>query len=96
MENHRPISLLAFISKIFEIVVFNQIYQYFVENNLLFDGQYGFKKHHSTELAALELVDRISNGLDKKKPLFPSSSTYPRRSTRWIIKYFWINFSIME
>ena len=67
MENYRPISLLASISKIFERVVFNQIYQYFVENNLLFDGQYGFRKHHSTELAALELVDRISNGLDKKE-----------------------------
>ena len=32
----------------------------------------------------------------KKKTLFLSSSTYPRRSTRWIIKYFWINFSIMD
>ena len=31
MENYRPISLLASISKIFERVVFNQIYQYFVE-----------------------------------------------------------------
>ena len=67
MENYHPISLLASISKIFERVVFNQIYQYFVENNLLFDGQYGFRNHHSTELAALELVDRISNGLDKKE-----------------------------
>ena len=63
-ENYRPISLLASISKIFERVVFNQIYQYFVENNFLFDGQYGFRKHHSTELAALESFDRISNGLD--------------------------------
>ena len=67
MENYRLISLLASISKIFEGVVFNQIYQYFVENTLLFDGQYGFRKHHSTEFSALELVDRISNGLDKKK-----------------------------
>ena len=38
MENYRPISLLASISKIFERVVFNQIYQYFVESNLFFDG----------------------------------------------------------
>ena len=67
MENYRPISLLASISKIFERVAFNQIYQYFFENNLLFDGQYGFRKHNSTELAALELGDSISNGLDKKE-----------------------------
>ena len=51
----------------FERVVFNQINQCFVENNLLFDGQYGFMKHHSMRLAALELVDRISKSLDKKK-----------------------------
>ena len=67
MENYRPISLLAYISKIFERVAFNQIYQYFVENNLLFGGQYGFRKHNSTELAALELGDSISNGLEKKR-----------------------------
>ena len=48
MENYRPVSLLASNSKIFERVVFYQIYQYFVENNLLFDGQYGSRKHHLT------------------------------------------------
>ena len=67
MENYRPISLLASISKIFQRVVINQIYQYFVVNNLLFDGQYGLMKHHSMELAALELVDKISYVLDKKE-----------------------------
>ena len=64
IENYRPISLLSSISKVFERVVFNQLYQYLDVNNLLFDSQYGFRKQHSTELAALELIDRIHKSMD--------------------------------
>ena len=56
-------SLLSSISKVFERVVFNQLYQYLDINNLLFDSQYGFRKQHSTELAALELIDRIRKSI---------------------------------
>lgn len=31
---------------------------------LIFDSQYGFRKNHSTEPVALELVDRICNRMD--------------------------------
>ena len=65
--NYRPISLLPAISKIFEKVVFAQIYNYLNSNNLLYKHQYGFRKHHSTELAAIELTDKIFDNLDKKK-----------------------------
>ena len=33
--------------------------EYLNFNGLLFESQYGFRKQHSTELAALELTDRI-------------------------------------
>ena len=66
-ENYRPISSLTEISKIFERVVFNQIFDHLTKHNLLFVGQYGFRKRHSTEYAALDLVDKISNGLDSRK-----------------------------
>ena len=65
--NYRPISLLPAISKIFEKVVYNQIYEYLNENKLLYTSQYGFRKKHSTELAAMEFIDRIFNHLDDKK-----------------------------
>ena len=32
--------------------------------SLYYDGQYGFREKHSTQLAALELIDRITHGLD--------------------------------
>ena len=57
--NYRPISVLSSISKIFENVAFIQISEHFTCNNLLFNSQYGFREKHSTELAALEFVDRI-------------------------------------
>ena len=37
------------------------------ENNLLYESQYGFRKQHSTELASLELTDRILHDLDNNK-----------------------------
>ena len=65
--NYRPISLLSSVSKIFERIAFNQLYDYFISNDLLFDGQYGFRDKHSTELAASELIDRLRNEIDNKK-----------------------------
>ena len=67
MDNYRPVSLLPVMSKIFEKVVHTQLYDYLTNNNLFYAGQYGFRHEHSTELAALELVDRINNDMDKKK-----------------------------
>ena len=64
LDNYRPISLLPSLSKIFERVIFNQIHAYFTAHNLYYSGQYGFIGKHSTQLAALELVDRITRDLD--------------------------------
>ena len=66
-DNYRPISLLPVMSKIFEKVVFIQLYDYLIENKLLYDSQYGFRKLHSTELAALEFTDKINLNLDEGK-----------------------------
>ena len=66
-DNYRPISLLPVISKILEKVVFLQVYDYFVKNKLLYDSQYGFRKYHSTEFAALEFTDKIITNLDQSK-----------------------------
>ena len=60
IKNYKPISLLTVISTIFEKVIFQQINKYFTENKLFNISQYGFRKNHSTELAALELIDRLT------------------------------------
>ena len=64
LNNYRPISLLPTISKVFERVIYSQLYTYFSENNLLSEQQYGFRAQHSTELASVKLVDNIITQMD--------------------------------
>ena len=49
---------------IFEIIIFNQINDHFTSHDLYYNGQYGFREKHSTQLAALELIVRITHELD--------------------------------
>ena len=65
MENYRPILLLSTLSKVFERVVFEHLYEYLHSKNLLYQSQYGFRKDHSTELASVELIDHICTEMDK-------------------------------
>ena len=66
-SNYRPISLLPSLSKIFERVIFDQLLGYFTNNNLLCLDQFGFRPGHSTELAALRLVDHLITQMDRCK-----------------------------
>ena len=45
--------------------MYDQIYNYFQNNELFYNSQYGFRKNHSTELATLEIIDRIIQEMDK-------------------------------
>ena len=51
----RPISLLPVVDKIIEIIVCEQLRNYFETNQLLFAGQSGFRANHSSE-SALQYV----------------------------------------
>ena len=66
LSNYRPISLLPTLSKIFERIIYNQLYTYFDNNNLLTEHQYGFRSKHSTELAAIKLIDNVKYEIDQK------------------------------
>ena len=65
-SNYRPISVLSCFSKILERIMYNRLYRYLTENNILFNKQFGFQADHSTEHALLELVDQISNAFNDK------------------------------
>ena len=66
-ENYRPISILPAISKILEKTIFNQLHDYFQDNKLYSKNQFGFRRNHSTEYAALELIDRVILDMDKSE-----------------------------
>ena len=66
-NDYRPIWLLPIISKVVDKVISDQLNEFFVKHQLLFDHQYGFRSRHSTEHAVLELTDRIITNIDNKK-----------------------------
>ena len=68
-SNYRPISVLPYFSKILERIMYNRLYSYLTENNVLLNKQFGFQAGHSTEHALLELVDQISNKFNDKNYL---------------------------
>lgn len=65
VKNYRPISVLPTLSKIFEHVIQNQLLSYFTNNSIFASQQYGFRPNHSTELAALELMDKNIQAMGK-------------------------------
>ena len=66
-QNYRPISVLAYFSKIYERVIYNHLLQYINSNDILYDKQFGFRKGHSTSHAIITLVEKVSKALDTGK-----------------------------
>ena len=46
LNNYRPISQLPAIPKIFKRIIYDQLYAYFDNNNILSEEQYGFRTKH--------------------------------------------------
>ena len=65
-SNYRPISVLPVFSKILERLMYNRLFKFLDAHQLLATNQYGFRKKHSTYMALLNLVDKISCALDDK------------------------------
>ena len=63
--NYRPISVLPCFSKILERIMYNRLYLYLTENNLLYNKQFGFQKGHSTDHAIVQLADQIHKMFNK-------------------------------
>ena len=47
--------------------MYNRFLNYFDSNNILSKNQFGFRKNHSTSLALLQILDKVSNAFDERK-----------------------------
>ena len=65
--NYRPISILHFISKIFEKCLYSRLYNYSISKGIISDRQFGFLRGKSTEMAVLSLTEYIYKILDDKE-----------------------------
>ena len=64
--NYRPISTLSSFSKVFEKLIYNQLYSFLEKYSILYKYQFGFRKGYSTEQAILEITDSLKKAMDKK------------------------------
>ena len=64
LGNYRPISVLPTVARIFEKLVYDQMYAYFLNNGLLGDRQFGFRSLHSTALALSKVTNTWLLNLD--------------------------------
>ena len=67
IHNYKPISVLPFISKIFEKIVYKYVVDFLDDNNILYQYQFGFRKHHSTSHAIITLVERVTEAPETEK-----------------------------
>ena len=64
-SNYRPISVLPVVSRLFEKLVFDQLYSYFNNNKLIFSDQSGFRSLHSTLTSLLRCTNDWYLNIDK-------------------------------
>ena len=68
-SNYRPILLLPILSKIVEKIIFESLYSYFTNNNLLVTCQSGFIKSDSCVSQLLSITQGIHINLDANPSL---------------------------
>ncbi len=64
LENYRPVSTLPVFGKIFEKIIYNRLYSFFVSRGLIYENQFGFRKGHSTSHAIKFSVNHVENKLN--------------------------------
>ena len=64
--DYGPISTLSSFNKVFEKLIYNQLYNFLEKYSILCKYQFGFKKGCSTEQAILEITDSLKKAMNKK------------------------------
>ena len=65
--NYRPVSVLCAFSKIYERLVYNRLINFLYLNDTLYKYQFGFREKHSTELALILLLDKITSAIENNE-----------------------------
>ena len=69
VTNYRPISLLPLCGKIFEKIIYDNLYSYIYKNNFITDKQSGYKRGDSTVKQLLSITNEIHKTFDEGKEL---------------------------
>ena len=66
VNNYRPISLLSPFSKIYKKLIFNRFFKFLDKKSILIPTQYGFRPHHSTQHAILDIITTANHNIENK------------------------------
>ena len=66
-SNYRPISVLPVVSRLFEKLIYDQLYEYLDSNKHLFKDQYGFRNLHSVVSCLLNCTNDWYVNIDRSK-----------------------------
>jgi hypothetical protein len=66
-KNYRPISLRTNFSKFYERVMPSRLFEFAERFEILCYNQFGFSKNHSTILALIHLINKISSSIDHRE-----------------------------
>ena len=64
-SNYCLISVLSNIEKILDRLIYNRMYKFFSDNNLIYSLQFGFRQKYSTVHALISLTENIRKNLDE-------------------------------
>ena len=64
VSNYRPISLISNISKIIKNLIHKRLNSFLEKNNIFYLFQFGFRYHHLTNHALIEMTDQIKEACD--------------------------------
>ena len=67
VNNYRPITLLSYIDKILEKAMYSRLYSYLNKMNYICPNQFGFREHHSTELAVVSMLERSYRAIEERQ-----------------------------
>ena len=60
LSNYRPISLTCVLCKVLEHIVASSLSKHFIELNILYELQHGFRERRSCETQLIMLIDELS------------------------------------
>ena len=85
VENYRPIFIRPFFSKVLERIMYNLLYEYFMNNNFLHENQFGFQINNLTDHAILQLTRDIKILLKRCLKNFEEKMTFIELQTSLIM-----------
>ena len=64
LKNYQPVSLLPICGKVFERLIYNSLFEYFIENDLISPNQSGFKPGDSCTNQLISITHKIYQSFD--------------------------------